>query len=51
MRENLCHRYSPRGKSFETGIVTHCQVYCSKTVHTDFPIKIQHFHMLGTKYS
>jgi hypothetical protein len=24
-------------------------VYCSKIVHTDYPIKIQNFHMLGTK--
>ena len=32
------------------GIVICCQVYCSKIVHTDYPIKIQHFHMLGTKY-
>ena len=30
-------------------IVSRCQVYCSKIVHTDYPIKIQHFHMLGTK--
>jgi hypothetical protein len=30
-------------------IVTRCQVYCSKIVHTDNPIKIQHFPMLGTK--
>ena len=49
-RENLCHMYSVRGKSFETGIVTRCQVYCSKIVHTDYPIKIQHFRMLCTKY-
>ena len=32
------------------GIVNRWQVYCSKIVHTDYPIKIQHFHMLGTKY-
>ena len=55
MWENICHKYSPRGKSFETGIVpslgivTRCQIYCSKIVHTDYPIKIQHVHMLGTK--
>jgi hypothetical protein len=48
-RENLCHRYSVSGKSFETGIVPRCQVYCSRIVHIDYPIKIQNFHMLGTK--
>ena len=59
MAENLCHRYSARGKSFETGIVRYscryvycivplCQVYCSKIVNTDHPIKIKHFHMLCT---
>ena len=31
------------------GIVTRCQVYCSKIVHTDYPIKIQHFRMICTK--
>jgi len=31
------------------GIVTRCQVYCSEILYTDYPIKIQHFHMLGTK--
>ena len=50
MRENLCHR-----KSFETGIVPVARYshplssVLSKIVHTDYPIKIQHFHMLGTK--
>jgi hypothetical protein len=29
---------------------TRCQVYCSKIVHTDYPIKIQHFRMLCTKF-
>ena len=56
--------YKLRGKIYATGtvhagnrlklvlfpsLVTRCQVYCSKIVHTDYPIKIQHFHMLGTK--
>ncbi len=31
------------------GIFTGCQVYCSKIANTDYPIKIQHFHMLGAK--
>jgi hypothetical protein len=54
-RENLCHRYSASGKSFETGIVpvarySHlCQEHCSQIVNTNHPIKIKHFHMLCTK--
>ena len=31
------------------GIVARCQVYCSKIVHTDYPIKIQHFRIICTK--
>jgi hypothetical protein len=30
------------------GIVARCHVCCSKIVHTEYPIKIQHFHMLCT---
>jgi hypothetical protein len=55
-RENICHRYSTHEKPFATGIVpvaryivTRCQVYCSKIVHSDYLIKIQHFRMLCTK--
>ena len=48
--------HSPRGKSFETGTVPVARdshplsSVLFKIVHTDYPIKIQHFHMLGTKY-
>ena len=31
------------------GIVTRCQAYCSKIVHTDYPIIIQHFRMICIK--
>jgi hypothetical protein len=53
-RENICHRYSPRGKSFEIGIFPVASYshplpcVLLKIVHTDYPIKIQYFHILGT---
>jgi len=49
--------HSPRRKSFETGTVPVARdshplsSVLFKIVHTDYPIKIQHFHMLGTKYT
>ena len=55
MRENICQRYSAAENRLQLvwfpllGIVTRCQVYCSKIVHTDYPIKIHHFRMLCTK--
>jgi hypothetical protein len=30
------------------GIFIRCHVYCSKLVHTEYPIKIQHFYILCT---
>ena len=45
---NICNKYSVRGKSFETSIAP-VAVYCSKLVHTDYTIKLQHVRMLYTK--
>ena len=48
-RENIFHRYSLRGKSFQTGIVSvvmyshplpRLSINCSKIVNTNRPIKI-----------
>jgi hypothetical protein len=38
-------------KHLATALVHNSQEYCSKIVHTDYPIKIQHFHMVGTNVS
>ena len=58
MRGNLFHRYSARGKWFETGIVpvaeynrplSRFSIHCSNIVNTNHSIKIKHFHILCTK--
>ena len=55
-RENIFHRYSPRGNPFQTGIVpvvrySHSlpklSINCSKIVNANHPIKIKHFHVLS----
>ena len=47
----MFHRYSPRGKLFNTGIVPIAKIKHKlfKKVNTNHPIKIKHFHVMYYK--